>query len=177
MFTGLLLHNMKFVLPYSLTSIFVAMSYYVAGNLFRQFSFINTMIIMKDSSFKCIIKAIIILLIPISYAIITKDRIGLIGNGYSLTNYLLSYFGVAGIILLSSSFSCKAIEWLGKNTLVIMATHMTFLQLSMYYFIPLFDSKFLGKILEQIIIWILLILCIKIFDINSLRWIQGKKQE
>lgn len=135
------------------------------------------MIQMKELCLTRITKAILILLIPISYAIITKDRIGLIGNGYSTTNYLLSYLGVLGIILLSSSFSCKAIEWLGKNTLVIMATHMTFLQLSMYYFIPLFDSKFLGKIFEQIIIWILLILCIKIFDINSLRWIQGKKKE
>lgn len=177
MFAGLLLHNSNFVLPYSLTSIFVAISYYTAGNSFRQFSFINTKTQMKVGCYKRIIIAIFMLLIPITYALITKDRIGLIGNGYSLSNYLLSYLGVAGVILLSSSFSCKAIEWLGKNTLVIMATHMTILQLSMSYFVPLFDSKLAGKILEQIILWILLFLCIKLFNYSSLRWIQGKKKE
>lgn len=177
MLIGLLLHNMKFVLPYSLTTIFVAMSYYVAGNSFRQFGFTKKMIQMKELSLNRIIKAIFMLLIPITYAIISKDRIGLIGNGYSLINYLLSYFGVAGVIILSSSFCCKAVEWLGKNTLVIMATHMTFLQLSMCYFIPMFDSKLIGKIFEQILLWNLLFLCIKLFDFNSLRWIQGKKKE
>ena len=78
-----------------------------------------------------------ILLIPFAYALLTKDDLVFVNNKINASNGSLSILGVFSILAVSNIMTqfknTRWLVWLGKNTLPIMAVHVTIIELSVCY--------------------------------------------
>lgn len=169
----------KIILPYNISSIFIATFYYGIGYIYK--NNINN-IIKKINGYIGKLYSLILLLIPAISVCITKQTIDLSSNSipYPMFYHIfISLIGVIGILLFSKVFFSSntmiklLIIYIGKNTLIILLLHMFFISISSKYILPNIINIFLYKIIEQIFVWTLLFVSIYIIN-KKMKWIIGK---
>lgn len=173
-FLGLVLNNLEINLPFNLSAVPVALSYFAVGNILRELPFVWHFLDLRPFRLKGLLCAMILFAIPASYTVLSGHRLYIAENDFNPLNYVLSYIGVAGVFIASNCIRSKIIEWIGKNTLVILSLHMTIIQFTMINVVPLFHEKLIGKIVEQIILWTVLFFCIRLFNLKMLKWIVAR---
>ena len=94
---------------------------------------------------------------------------------------LLALVGTAGVLVVSNALTRAGsrvkgiILYIGKNTLAIVGLHVFFIRLSWHYVEPLIPSYFASKAVEQIFIWLMLVICIQIIN-AYVPWLVGKSR-
>ena len=134
--------------------------------MFRQYNF---HIVNRINSFN----SSTLILIPIIYVVITRDYISFSENKLSIWNAFLALFAIVGLQYVCYQFHSRLLQYLGKNTLVIMAIHMFLISLSVEYIKPCITNVIIYKLIEQIIIWSTCFTSITIIN-NYLPWVIGK---
>lgn len=170
----------KIILPYSISSIFIATFYYGIGYIYK--NNINNIIEKVNGSNIGRLCSLILLLIPAISVCVTKQTIDLSSNSipYPMIYHIfISLIGVIGVLLFSKIFFSsntiikQSIIYIGKNTLIILLLHMFFISISSKYILPNIPDNILYKIIEQIFVWLLLFVSIYIIN-KKIKWIIGK---
>jgi len=141
-----------------LTTIPIATAFYEIGFLFQKYKLGNLITTQFANRFM-LLPSIGILLIPFAYALLTKDDLVFVNNKINASNGSLSILGVFSILAVSNIMTqfknTRWLVWLGKNTLPIMAVHVTIIELSVCYLKSDIYPAALYKIVEFSIVWII----------------------
>ena len=170
-------------LPWSLDSALFSLGFYAIGNLSCGF-LKNIIKKIKESKYRSLISLSIALLcfaVVIPFAFLNgKVSLGskILNNGFLF--YLTGIAGSAGVIFLSLAIiNCKFLQFLGKNTFCIMATHYfidAYLKkvILKFVFTDYDNTKILHTILPFVIVLSLSIICVFVY--NYLKSIIFKKK-
>lgn len=173
---GLWLSRKEYILPFSLSTIPIASFYYGIGHSYK--AVINNIISIHGTQFK-IFTASLLLIFPAIITYHSNKSINLSANHFSEPEFLyliISLSGSMGIILISALnwiYTKRIILYIGKNTLIILSLHMFFIGLSSNYIQPFINNSIVYKLVEQTIIWILIIISITIINKKAI-WLVGK---
>lgn len=175
---GLILNINKIILPFCLCSIFPAVFYYGIGNIFKdtfhyyikkQLNIYVTLFLFLPSVCLCFFERTMNLkenYIPspeILFIIISFISI------FAFLSISISINNVKGFFIKFKN----VILFLGKNTLIILALHMLYINLSLHFIKPFFEIHILYKTIEQFFIWSLLYLSILLIN-KKCKWLIGK---
>ena len=157
------LQNHNIELPYSISVVPTAMSFYIFGHEIR------TRGLEKIVSNKIVITGYLISLLFVVYGNI---RIAMVDNYMKplLLAYITAVIGIFSTLSLSNIISSKnnllkdILIFLGTNTLIIMCLQQLFLNISDYYIRPIVPWFIFYKILQQVFVWSLAYLSIKIIN-------------
>lgn len=179
LFIGLILNIKRIVLPFCLCSIFPAVFYYGIGNLFKDaFHYYIKKIQLN-------IYIILLLFLPSVCLCFFGQTINLKENyipSPEILFVIISFISIFAFLSISTSINNikgfflkfkNAILFLGKNTLIILALHMLFINLSLLFIKPFFEIHILYKLIEQLFIWSLLYLSILLIN-KKCKWLIGK---
>ena len=169
-FIGYILYKLKIHYPFKFEVVFIALFFYGIGYLYGN----SIILYFKTKSFRIKLFYLILLFsITLFVSIILDIRLDLAFN--VLGNYLISIplalLGVIYIIFFSTfiyDYNIKVLNnillYLGRNTLVILSLH----QIITVGLISIFDNfelnKYFSSFTRQSLLWILLLLCIYIFN-------------
>lgn len=172
---GIVLNREGIKLSHSFCTAFIATFYYGLGHISKS-------IIKKFTEYKYkLFSSLLMLTIPFITAMLTSTRIELSDNMIPPPEFyfiMVSIVGSIGIITISAiNLSCtwavRIILFLGKNTLIILALHIMFIDLSCKYIQPLISERLVYKVVEQAFIWIMLFLSIEFINSRA-KWLIGK---
>lgn len=172
--------------PYSLLSLFGATCFFAFGFFSKnQLKSIYEKINLKYIT----ILVFVFFIVTVLFSLLARRQINLIE--YALNSYLQYYFaaftGIFFIFYLSIFIEkvfksnmflsiLNFLTYLGKNTLIIMATHFFFITLSANYIRSIIPSFIAYKVIEQIFVWSLVILSIYLIN-NYFSWIIGRTKK
>lgn len=126
-----------------------------------------------------------LLLLPALSAVTVGKSIDLSSNHmpWPMAYYIaLALCASAGVMFASRRYLAKdtllkrITLYIGRNTLIILLLHMFFIALSSHYIKPHIPSYPVYKIIEQTVIWTLLIPSIRIINAKA-PWLTGKKKK
>lgn len=147
-------------LPYKISFLPKAILYYGTGHSLKDFVLARIKNMGKYTGRKHYSLIAVSLSVMLLFPFINNGDNGL------CTAILSIEFAVLGIyttFLVSTSNVAKMKRWLvylGQNTLVIMAVHVFFMRLCLYYIHPVITYYIVYKILEFVIVWCMSLLCV-----------------
>lgn len=143
------------VLP---SAIFVVGIAYVVGNQIRRY-----VAIMNNYKYNLLL-ALIMLMSPI-YTILLQHKMEMAGNTFGLDDYAIAFLATLGMLLLCTIIGHqKFLEYLGKNTFLILALHKTLIDFSLYYIQPYIQSHLIFKIVQFGFIWAICLILIPVIN-------------
>lgn len=158
---GICLSKRQIILPYSLSTVFVAIFYYGLGYIFRDKIIGNNNISWEKIGWKVFSFSIFLFLVITSFV---GQGLNMSSNTISIIDLFPSLLGIITIISFSKKITDRknfsVLLWLGRNTLVIMCVHMTFISISSTIIKPYINSYMAYKIIEQFFVWSLSILSV-----------------
>ena len=172
---GCLLSQQHVTLPYNLCSVFAATFFYGLGHLFKE----QVNLLVKIPLTPSLFIACTLLLIPGIVVFFTGKSIGMSDNvipNPALLYCLIAIMGTCGTLIFSTynyGELKKILLFIGNNTLTILGTHIFFISLSSQYILPFIDNYLFYKIIEQVIIWVAVVICCHIVNEKAL-WMIGK---
>ena len=163
--------------PYQVFATFGALFFYGVGHLLRPF-------VLKDFhrySVKCLIPLTCILFaVECASTVLTGHHIGFSSNDIAATDLIASFTGLFALLSLSRCLSIvgggklqSLLIWQGNNTLVLMAVHIFFIQLSCYHLQPLLSTPIIYKVAEQLFVWTFCLLSVWLVN-HYAKWAIGK---
>ncbi len=96
----------------------------------------------------------ILLLCSTLYRIFTCHKGEMASNAFDIMDYIVAFLSLFGIVILSMLIRRNGIlEFLGRNTLVILAIHICVIDYSCIFIEPLISNHLFFKIIQQVLIW------------------------
>ena len=172
---GVALDRFDASLPFSMCTVFAATFFYGMGNICR-----------GDPSGRLARIPVwgggILLVIPLISAFCIHVHLDMRDNSIPspvIWTCMLALFGTMGTLIVSNVLT-KAdsrikniILYIGRNTLAILGLHVFFIRLSWHYVEPLIPSYIASKGVEQIFVWLMLVICIRLIN-TYVPWLVGK---
>lgn len=150
--------------PYKISFLPKAILYYTFGHSLK--NLVLVMINDMERYTKCkhnllvVVSFFLMSLIPF-----IEKNIGDISSGF--LNVIFALFGIYTTFLICTvDFGKlkKYLLFLGENTLVIMAVHVFFMRMCIYYVHPLITHYFIYKLIEFVVVWCLSLLSVVLID-------------
>lgn len=171
-----ILFKSSITVSYSLDVVPIATFYYGVGYLAKEFYHKNVNMFHRLAEHSYLLICLPILVIVV-FTYITDSSVDLRWRSLpSISHIFIAFAGIALILILSNiclgnRYLKSILSFWGRNSLIVMCTHMFFLHIAFTY---LYDLPFvLFKFIQQIIVWGAV--SIIIFAINSkAKWIIGK---
>lgn len=175
--TGCIFSHYNIVGPYSLCTVFSAISFYSIGNLIRPY--ISLLEYLRHKNIITISGLILLIMIDM----LTHRHLDMASNSITVIDFIPAYIGTIMIIVASQSilesFHFGKIKenflWLGRNTLCIMCIHQLFITLSSTFICPFIPMHSLYKITEQCVVWCECVLTCVIVN-RWAPWMLGKQK-
>ena len=106
--------------------------------------------------------------------ILYEPKMAIASNSLAAQDYFIAMCGVGLVLMVSRLINrSQFLQYLGRNTLVILGVHIILIVVSVDYVEPLVSNHWLFKFIQQIIIWGISILTIEIVN-KYLPWVAGK---
>lgn len=153
-------------LPYSLTSVFIASFFYLSGYLFN-------IRIKIQMGWVLLVSMICLPLLVFFFGLHTA----LSNNAITFVGVFAAFFGIAQVVSISM-FLCNSnlintcLSFVGRNSLVIMVTHMLFIELYCYY-VEEFSPYIVYKVFQACFVFGMSIISIFVFR-GKLSFLVGK---
>lgn len=173
---GLWLCKKEIILPFSLSTIPIASFYYGIGHSSK--TLINQITTIHSTELK-ISTSFLLLILPAIVTYHSNKSINMSSNYFpqpELLYLIISLSGSIGMILFSTlnwNYIKKIILYIGRNTLIILSLHMFFIGLSSNYIQPFINNGIVYKLVEQAIIWTLIVISITVINKKAI-WLLGK---
>lgn len=151
-------------LPYKVSFLPKAIFYYGLGHTLKHI--IQNRIEKQKTcpSITTLKKALGLMLIVVLLTLIDAKESTALGIGVKLLAALIGIYSM----LLFSSMRIKTLRslvlYLGNNTLVIMAVHVFFIRLCVYYLQPKLENHLIYKISEFILVWFICLLTVQLVN-------------
>lgn len=109
-------------MPYDLNTVFVGMFFYLSGNLLRK-NMLEPTFYIKSRNY-----LLILFILTYIYIIFSDGSMDIHGNYYhDITVFVFSLFAVLGVLLISNIryiSTSKILNYIGRNTLIILPAHL-----------------------------------------------------
>jgi len=114
---------------------------------------------MTNHKFGLLLAAL--LLISPLYTIILEHRMEMAGNTFGIDDYGIAFITTIGVLLICSIIgTSRLLEYLGRNTFLILALHKTLIDFSVFYIQPQIQSHLVFKMIQFGFIWAVCLLLI-----------------
>ena len=189
-FTGVFLYKNQLNLPYSIITTFSAIFFYGLGHIIH--TYLNTIPVPSKNVYRI---SLTILLLAFVFILVRffNVRTQMVINQISppVTGYFAAIAGIYGTVLFSAfiaEYKIKqgknisiflalknGLNFLGKNTLVILCVHIIYREACNYYIHQYIESRFYRMLFLQVILWILIYFTILVFNKSKvLSYLLGK---
>ena len=132
---------------YSISSVFISSVFYLMGYLFQKYNMMREISVF-------VFMAILSIVPTMVYIFNVHTNIG--NNTFTIVGIIVAILGIAQVIILSKrltmyKITSSVLSFMGRNSLVLMLTHMIFLQLYCHYII--ISNQLLYKVIQLLFVF------------------------